>query len=164
MTDEELLDKLQDPQSRLEILLYLIYETLGSGGGGTANHNILLNKPNLWEVGKEYDFGDGVYGQRFTGRITVNAKVGSDVILTDSISNVNPVSIGGWIAWDSNDGSKTNRVPINTAEGNNSSPIEAILYFNDAAGANGIHLHSYSFRNRTNAPYDIWILYTKASS
>jgi hypothetical protein len=51
MTDEELLDKLQDPQSRLEILLYLIYETLGSSGGGggtgTKDYNALDNKPSI---------------------------------------------------------------------------------------------------------------------
>ena len=51
MTDEELLDKLQDPQSRLEILLYLIYETLGSSGGGggtgTKDYNALDNKPSV---------------------------------------------------------------------------------------------------------------------
>lgn len=51
MTDEELLDKLQDPQSRLEILLYLIYETLGSSGGGggtgTKDYNALDNKPTI---------------------------------------------------------------------------------------------------------------------
>lgn len=51
MTDEELLDKLQDPQSRLEILLYLIYEALGSSGGGggtgTKDYNALDNKPTI---------------------------------------------------------------------------------------------------------------------
>lgn len=52
MTDKELLDKLQDPQSRLEILLYLIYETLGSSGGGgggtgTKDYNALINKPTI---------------------------------------------------------------------------------------------------------------------
>lgn len=51
MTDEELLDKLQDPQSRLEILLYLIYEALGSSGGGggtgTKDYNALGNKPSI---------------------------------------------------------------------------------------------------------------------
>ena len=51
MTDEELLDKLQGPQSRLEILLYLIYETLGSSGGGggtgTKDYNALDNKPSV---------------------------------------------------------------------------------------------------------------------
>lgn len=48
MTDKELLDKLQGPQSRLEILLYLIYETLGSsGGGGTTDYNQLTNKPTI---------------------------------------------------------------------------------------------------------------------
>ena len=51
MTDKELLDKLQDPQSRLEILLYLIYETLGSSGGGggtgTKDYNALDNKPSV---------------------------------------------------------------------------------------------------------------------
>lgn len=51
MTDKELLDKLQDPQSRLEILLYLIYETLGSSGGGggtgTKDYNALDNKPTI---------------------------------------------------------------------------------------------------------------------
>lgn len=51
MTDKELLDKLQDPQSRLEILLYLIYETLGSSGGGggtgTKDYNALDNKPSI---------------------------------------------------------------------------------------------------------------------
>lgn len=54
MTDKELLDKLQDPQSRLEILLYLIYESLGSSGGGgggggtgTKDYNALDNKPSI---------------------------------------------------------------------------------------------------------------------
>lgn len=51
MTDKELLDKLQDPQSRLEILLYLIYETLGSSGGGggtgTKDYNALDSKPSI---------------------------------------------------------------------------------------------------------------------
>lgn len=51
MTDKELLDKLQDPQSRLEILLYLIYETLGSSGGGggtgTKDYSALDNKPSI---------------------------------------------------------------------------------------------------------------------
>ena len=51
MTDKELLDKLQDPQSRLEILLYLIYETLGSSGGGggtgTTDYHQLTNKPTI---------------------------------------------------------------------------------------------------------------------
>lgn len=51
MTDKELLDKLQDPQSRLEILLYLIYESLGSSGGGggtgTKDYSALDNKPSI---------------------------------------------------------------------------------------------------------------------
>jgi hypothetical protein len=50
-------------------------KTMSTNGeiGVNGTSQVSINRPDLWEVDKEYDFGNGLYGKRYTGTITLNA-------------------------------------------------------------------------------------------
>ena len=117
----------------------------------------LMQKPNKWESGKEYDFGDGVYGKRLTGTLTVAKNVVStDKIIFYSGGLVNVISYGGWM--DIGDGSRYT-VPSTDIDDLSKMGNIYLLY---TYVTKQLQLRSLSMVDRTNAPYDVWVLYTKA--
>lgn len=115
-----------------------------------------MQKPNTWTVGTEYDFGDGVYGQRFTGTYTAAANADANAYTDKKLSNISIESIlnhGGW--FDNGSGVK---IAISGSAAGQSTNYRAseILYSSE-----GLILKTFSSVARTNAPYDVWVLYTK---
>lgn len=115
---------------------------------------VSINKPSTWTTEIEYDFGDGVYGKRFTGTITASANSWTNVTLLPAGSAaINIIDCGGHFYYCTNQA-----VSIGTTWNSNS-------YNNglDNMTPNGSALNfgSSSACARTNEPYDIWIIYNK---
>lgn len=128
--------------------------------------SVYITKPNTWTPNVEYNFGDGVYGQRKTGTITTNAEntyVGG-ANLKSSVNYLYPISFGGYFE----DGYVGAGVNIRRAPG--------CVCYNDAGtgilsrcsvdnvmidGESRILFRTWSAANRTNAAFDFWVLYTK---
>ena len=120
----------------------------------------LMHKPNKWDPGKEYDFGDGVYGKRLTGTLTVAKNVEStDKIIFYSGGPVNVISYGGWM--DVGDGSRYT-VPSTYIYDLPKEGYMGNIYLFYTYVTKQLQLRSLSMVDRTNAPYDVWVLYTKA--
>jgi hypothetical protein len=117
------------------------------------NNSDLMNKPNLWQPGIEYDFGDGVYGQRFTGTIAAaaNTKSTLDISTTLNGSIAYPIDMGGW--WQFTN-TANNKVPFPHYD---TDAYYAAAFFRDVS----LRFITLSGGQRTNAPYDIWFLYSK---
>lgn len=110
----------------------------------------LINRPDLWVVGTEYDFGGGLYGQRFTTTVTANANEQVSVTLMNQ--NVKILSYGGTF----NVGAPNSDFPVPyisdsgewaSSVWSNSTPICRFVSKTGLA--------------RTNAPVDVWMLYKK---
>ena len=115
----------------------------------------LMNKPNLWVAGQEYDFGDGVYGQRFTGNVTHTGKGTKDVNLMSGLANM--ISSGG--CW--NRGVNKTKVPVNASiidSGTTSGIIALSCTLNQIDSNLTVRFLNNSAGTST---YDIWVKYTK---
>ena len=124
----------------------------------SKNGNVLISKPNTWTVGTEYNFGDGVYGQRFTGEITATANTGVHELLTEDWQiTYTIVDAGGSYVIGTNTNPWVGWVPLMSS---NSSYYHLISY-NTGTPIKGLDFLTKTDMLRTNAPYDIWILYTK---
>ncbi|MCL2576615.1 MAG: hypothetical protein FWE27_01000 [Defluviitaleaceae bacterium] len=117
----------------------------------------LMNSPHLWEIGTEYKFADGSYGQRFAGTITADSNVEIETSLSSNLnsSNASIISCGGW--WDFGNGY---RIPIGASIGGRYHAIVGLTPLNHPGGGS---LVFFTSRNsvRIDAPYDIWVRYTK---
>lgn len=118
----------------------------------------LMNKPNTWVVGQEYDFGDGVYGQRFTGSVTHTAThTTQDVVLTSTIPDSLISSGGKWnrgsTYWTLSIGQIT-PVATSTSGDIDLLSVIAIDY------TRGLLVRFYNNVAQTST-YDIWVKYTK---
>ena len=128
--------------------------------GANADKAINILNPSTWPTTGEIDFGDGTYGIRRQGTIT--AAAGDRT--TPSLGNVTPpvliINVGGWIKY-SNSASFTTGIP--------SSLTQAVTDTADTFSASVIvsttgvfYLISRNFTYpRTDAPYDVWIRYSK---
>jgi hypothetical protein len=116
----------------------------------------LVNSPHLWEVGTEYDFGDGSYGRRTTGAITAAANIRNDTVLFSGVNKY--IDSGGWFSW-SGTGETNSTINLNSTFGNNMATLHIIsgLHFS----GNVLNFVTISYAARTNSPYDIWVRYTK---
>ena len=117
------------------------------------------DSPHLWESGIEYSFGDGSFGQRFTGKITAPASTNvSIVLITTGIATGKPV--WGW--WDIGTGTKA--IVENTGIKGGTTDIgwTSNVYTN---AATELRMSSYTNGvNRdgvTNSDYDVCVIYTK---
>lgn len=113
------------------------------------NGLLQLSRPDLWPVNTEIDFGNGLYGQRFTGTITAAANAGNTVHLY--ATHVKVYQFGGWVQYANNGG--TMQLAYNENSG-----YAFSLY---SAPSGGLSLFNLSSSARTNAPYDIWCTYHK---
>lgn len=102
-----------------------------------------MQKPNTWEIGKEYDFGDGIYGQRFEGE--GSKKTGRHWVTFATKPNGYKfiLSSGGYI----------------TATDN--SIINPGIYAPDWYFAIEDFQYVYNRGDYGDKNYNIWILYTK---
>ena len=109
-----------------------------------------LNRPDLWPENKEIFFGNGLYGQRFAGTLTSAAS-------TRTLSHIYNyplylVSYGGYVTYDP--GGDT--MMLGYSQDDTNYVCALYTHAND-----GLYLFTKSASARTNAPYDVWVTYTK---
>ena len=136
------------------------------------NNGAYMLFPNTWTPGVEYNFGHGVYGQRFTGNMpTIAAGKAVTRIIDYSISNSSNAKIidtGGYIEMFNifNDRViiQANTVRRAGDVSNSMAPLamgwSSILIM----GNNDIIMNTGSYSNdhsTTSNTYDVWVLYTK---
>lgn len=131
-------------------------KTTDTAGSAPNKNSLLLTRPDLWEVGTEYDFGGGLYGRRFTGTITVAANTTDTRVIANNIGSPRLVSFGGDFAYDND----LNTLQLGYSQVDNNSFCGS-LYTHSNTGGGEIRLVTKTSYVRTNAPYDIWCTYTK---
>lgn len=119
-----------------------------------------INKPNLWEPGKEYDFGDGVYGQRYIGTYKSNATKYqmTQIVLETTWSGYQIIQCGGGIQYEPN-------AVLQLGFGGNNQDGERNTFSTGLYGFRGSTLGvnvQIAQVNQTYS-YDVWLLYTKTS-
>ncbi|MDR2092319.1 MAG: hypothetical protein LBP58_03230 [Azoarcus sp.] len=117
----------------------------------------LTLRPWTWQVGTEYDLGDGAFGRRFTGTVTAAASAQSwTTHITGGINRI--FCSGGW--W---------RVSTSNAWGDTFLPVGAV-YIDGTESFTGfmrtqtngnLTMFTKSTQARTNAAYDVWAIYSK---
>jgi len=123
-------------------------------GSNVITNPLLAAKPHLWVTGVEYDFGDGSFGQRFKNTITAAANTRSEIVLiANGIKTIENSNIMFQIS--SGDNWYSAGYPATTFPNTVSGGVQV-----SAAGA--LVLGTIYSSARTNAPYDVWVLYTKA--
>jgi hypothetical protein len=121
-----------------------------------ANH--LADRPDLWVTDTEYDLGNGLYGQRFTGTLSITTANQADtqVLINSQINDL--IDSGGWI-----------KAPDDTSVKHQiNMPITTLTDHTDI-GASRLEIHPngqlviWAQMNviAPSIPYDIWIKYTK---
>lgn len=147
-----------------DALLFLQYTktTDVAGSGVTTPGAYDINRPDLWPPNKEIFFGNGLYGQRFTGTITEVASLTTqtDTVLA-SFSPTKIISQGGYI-----DIGNSIKLPLGmgTTYPNSDGTIMTVqtaIIFSNPNGNNFLLRTQVSNRSRTDAPYDVWATYTK---
>lgn len=143
----------------------VIYHSMNSANTGRVNMALsqvvddkrvaeAMLKPNLWTPGVEQSFGDGVYGQRFVGTISAAANAANTVtLLPAGHPPVKLMSCGG--EWEYSKG-QTMNVGMCWTTGRHTSGLD-----NMTGTGNALNFGSVCPTARSNAKYDIWILYTK---
>lgn len=137
-------------------ITYYYTKTSDTAGSAPNKNSLLLTRPDLWTPGTEYDFGGGLYGYRKTGTITVAANTEYNITpIIPSTSTAKIISYGGWVTYNNNTDAQM-QLGYNQAQSAGDS-YSAAFYVN----SNGISLTSCTTVARTNAPYDVWVTYTK---
>jgi hypothetical protein len=122
---------------------------------GGLNESSLILRPDLWTVGVEHDLGAGLYGHRFKGEITQSAAVEKSMMLINLGVTAQLWDCGG--SW--HHGSSY----IMLGEANGSALTSRLVLIDVFAGSakGDLYFNSLTAQPRTNAPYDIWVKYTK---
>lgn len=114
-----------------------------------------ITRPDLWPVGKEITFGNGLYGQRFTGTYSLSAKQWKSI----NLSTLIPLSIvdyGGTIqqsTW-------FNTLPLCYIGNDGALQSEATIWY-DPSNNTGLTMSIYFSTSQTNSKYDVWVTYKK---
>ena len=119
----------------------------------SKNGNVSINKPNTWQVGTEYDFQDGLYGQRFAG--TISGTNGYIDLLEASVTNTwdNMVNYGGNVmSLDTSNNEE--RIQL----GMNYSTTYRVDLVTNRRGLELSYIHPAGVTG-----YDVWVLYTKTT-
>jgi hypothetical protein len=127
------------------------------------NDDKVKDSPHLWTVNKEYKFSDGSFGIRYTGTFTVKTGIQARINYNIDASVTNIVSCGGWIdMYFQNTVLYRFNIPVHTNYYNtyNQAYATIINAYPCNPGYNFIFI-SMDLKDRTNAPYDIWIIYLK---
>jgi hypothetical protein len=146
-----------------------MYSDVAMGTGGTYScffipplwlmpDNSLINFPNQWVPGTEYDFGNGLYGKRVTGTVTRPANERDYKSITTGASNV--IAFGGiWRGGGAQASARPIGMPVVLETGPAAYYSELRLFYD---GGIGIYTTSPNARDGSNdARYDLWVKYTK---
>lgn len=118
---------------------------------GALNCGSLVSRPDLWVVGTEYDFGNGLYGQKYTGTTSLIANQVKVVVLDSSLTNIELLyDVGGSVEY-------------------NSKQFLALPYLDttvqfiiQTTSSNGLFLYARTSESgKNNIPYTVWALYKK---
>ena len=149
--------------SKPEYITIQYTKTTDTASSLEVENSLLLNRPDLWTIGTEYNFGGGLYGIRKTGTITAAAdeRVQTAIITVTGGNNPNIINSGGWIKW-GDEGNNDYKYPIN-------STMTGLTGWGSIEGAwsvmrtgnTQIALQNTSGLARSNQAYDVWVLYTK---
>lgn len=111
-------------------------------------------KPNLWTPGVEQSFGDGVYGQRFTGTYSAAANAnGTATLFPAGSPAIKIISQGGQVEYSAK---QYMALPAAWNGGSYTVGIDNMTSNNSACNL-GVRTPAA----RSNLKYDVWLLYTK---
>lgn len=127
--------------------------------GGNPWYDMISDQiihPHLWTTGIEYSLGDKSYAQRFIGTISVVPNMDIKTLLTNSINirDYKIIDAGGTWVYQSDPEEQT------ILGGSN---ITGHTFGTVTMDKNGVYFETISTGDRFEAPYDIWIKYTKNS-
>lgn len=114
-----------------------------------------IEYPNTWTPGVEYDFGNGLYGQRFTGTYSLSAKQWKSINLSTLIPS-SIIDYGGTIqqsTW-------FNTLPLSYIGTDGALQSEATIWY-DPSNNTGLTVSIYFSAAQSNSKYDVWVKYTK---
>lgn len=132
----------------------------------TVEKNIaeVMMKPNTWAVGVEQNFGDGVYGIRYTGTIentTAGVRAQKTIDTTHSTSNTVMINRGGALDRSANGGFCL--APGDTLFGSTDkfNTPGGTVHFEFNVTKSGVVLGYVDSGAPYTRPYDVWMLYRK---
>lgn len=111
----------------------------------------LINRPDLWVVGTEYDFGGGLYGQRYAGTESYSQNVIKTTVLDASLT-----ALSGILAFG---GSITYNTYQQLALPYMDNSVQFVVQSIPNTGLCLIGKTTESGKN--NVPYTVWALYKK---
>ncbi|GMO63771.1 MAG: hypothetical protein Ta2A_11160 [Treponemataceae bacterium] len=110
--------------------------------------------PNLWTPNTEVDLGNGLFGYRGTGTITQSANTYNLTVLIPSFTGAFIGSGGQWVR-----GGTAETYYLYAQYTAISSDVNVGGFLEIAN--NNLNFRSMDNQGRTNAPYDVWVTYTK---
>jgi hypothetical protein len=125
------------------------------GEPGDLNESSLMLRPDLWEVNKEYQFGNGLYGRRFKGEITEKPAIANALLLGNLGVTAKVRECDG--SWHHG----TADIMLGNAASSNVMSRLSITDTTVGYAKGDLVLATVSNVQRTNSPYDIWVKYTK---
>jgi hypothetical protein len=130
-------------------------KTMSVSGEIDTTGTYSINRPDLWAANVELDFGSGLYGQRLTGTYSYTMAAVEGVVVGRDLGMTKLISYGGEIRYNASQG-----FPISYFYGNSgTSPNHYYRVFRDTTR---FYAYVYTLSATiTNAPYDIWVTYTK---
>jgi hypothetical protein len=122
------------------------------------NNTYSINRPDLWPVGVELDFGNGLLGQRFVGTITEVANVNTTTVLIPDMPTTSSVrDAGGCLSYGYSQTTLKQTLGASNVRGLEFWSSVFLLH----ATPSSLGLRSITGLDRHNAPYDVWVTYTK---
>jgi hypothetical protein len=121
----------------------------------------LINFPNQWVADQEYDFGNGLYGKRIAGTITVAANTQNILpVVASGVTSI--VDSGGCIGEGDTATPAIASVGHNVVTSSGTVVLSSDVRLVNSTGALNIASRSANTRsNNPNSRYDIWVRYTK---
>lgn len=137
-------------------ITYYYTKTTDTAGSAPNKNSLLLTRPDLWTPGTEYDFGGGLYGQRFTGTYACSAASSSWNQPPTALFKLLSTSKAYHIIQQGGGAARANGTFFPLV-GTDSDANLALAFW---CGADGIYLRARDNNTNTNN-YDIWCTYTK---
>ena len=136
-------------------------KTTDVANSAPTKNMLLINRPDLWTVGTEYDFGGGLYGMRKKLTLPSNSHTpGTDMTTAQFLpKNGNSYRIFDWGGYLEKPGAWRLALPYNHQYAGNSTCMYANTY-----GTGEILLqYNYGLANASSdSTADIWCIYTKS--
>lgn len=133
-------------------------KTTDTAGSATTTPGAYdISFPNTWPENTEVYFGNGLYGKRITGSVTLVAGTRQDIIITSGISSSGKIiSQGGTIKtptdWE---------CPVPWSYNGLSTVYEAAVFTLHSGNTHNLYIYTSDANNAGANTYDIWCTYTK---